>query len=71
MTELESYQGKLALVTGADGGIGEMLAKGLAATGPQVCATQLGRLAKRVANEIGCTAYRSAVERCCGTDTVM
>ena len=58
MAELEDYEGKLALVTGAGDGIGEMLAKGFASAGMRVCVQDIrGQAAERVAHEIGGSAF--------------
>jgi len=58
MTDLSAYAGKLALVTGAGDGIGEMLAKGFAAAGMRVCVQDIRlEAAARVAEEIGPMAF--------------
>lgn len=58
MSDLSDYQGKLALVTGAGDGIGEMLAKGFAKAGLRVCVQDIRKeAAERVASEIGDTAF--------------
>ena len=58
MTDLSAYKDKLAMVTGAGDGIGEMLAKGLASLGMQVCVQDIREeAAERVASEIGNGAF--------------
>lgn len=58
MTKLPDYDGKLALVTGAGDGIGEMLARGFAAAGMRVCVQDIrSESAERVASEIGDKAF--------------
>lgn len=58
MTNLSAFRGKLALVTGAGDGIGEMLAKGFAEAGMRVCVQDIREdAAARVAAEIGETAF--------------
>jgi len=58
MPELEAYRGKLAIVTGAGDGIGEMLARGFAAAGMTVGVQDIRReAAERVAQEIGGGAF--------------
>ena len=58
MSDLEAFEGKLALVTGAGDGIGEMLAKGFAGAGMRVCVQDIrGEAAERVAHEIGGNAF--------------
>ena len=54
MAGLSDYKGKRAIVTGAGDGIGEMLARNLAAAGMQVVVQDIrGEAAERVAHEIG------------------
>lgn len=58
MTALAAYTGKLALVTGAGDGIGEMLARRLASAGLRVCVQDIrGEAAARVAKDIGAAAF--------------
>ncbi|MEM7767928.1 MAG: SDR family oxidoreductase [Pseudomonadota bacterium] len=58
MTDLKDYAGRLALVTGAGDGIGEMLAKGLAGLGMVVAVQDIrAEAAERVAGEIGGDAF--------------
>ncbi|MEL6859574.1 MAG: SDR family NAD(P)-dependent oxidoreductase [Pseudomonadota bacterium] len=58
MTDLNSFSGKLAVVTGAGDGIGEMLAKRLAAEGLRVGVQDIREeAASRVAGEIGAAAF--------------
>ena len=58
MSELSEFEGKLALVTGAGDGIGEMLAKGFAGAGMRVCVQDIrAEAAERVAHEIGGSAF--------------
>ena len=58
MSELKDFEGKLALVTGAGDGIGEMLAKGFASAGMRVCVQDIrAEAAERVAHEIGRQAF--------------
>jgi len=58
MSDLESYRGKLAIVTGAGDGIGEMLARQLAAAGLRVGVQDIRRdAAERVASDIGQGAF--------------
>ena len=58
MTELSDFEGKLAIVTGAGDGIGEMLARNLAEIGMRVGVQDIRReAADRVAREIGCDAF--------------
>ena len=58
MGELTDFDGKLALVTGAGDGIGEMLAKGFARAGMRVCVQDIrAEAAERVAHEIGGAAF--------------
>ncbi|MEM9939237.1 MAG: SDR family NAD(P)-dependent oxidoreductase [Pseudomonadota bacterium] len=58
MSDIEAYAGKLALVTGAGDGIGEVLAKGFASIGMKVCVQDIRReAAERVADEIGGGAF--------------
>ncbi len=58
MTDLSAYQGKLAIVTGAGDGIGEMLARKLAAAGMRVGVQDIREeAASRVASEIGANAF--------------
>jgi NAD(P)-dependent dehydrogenase (short-subunit alcohol dehydrogenase family) len=55
---LADYKGKLALITGAGDGIGEMLAKGFAAEGLRVCVQDIrAESAERVVGEIGAAAF--------------
>ena len=58
MTKLNEYQGKLAMVTGAGDGIGEMLAKQLVAAGLTVAVQDIRQdAAERVVSEIGGSAF--------------
>ncbi|MDJ0920584.1 MAG: SDR family NAD(P)-dependent oxidoreductase [Henriciella sp.] len=58
MSDIETYAGKLALVTGAGDGIGEVLAKGFAGMGMTVCVQDIRpEAAERVATEIGGGAF--------------
>jgi len=58
MTNLNDYAGRLALVTGAGDGIGEMLARGLAGLGMAVAVQDIrAEAAERVAGEIGGGAF--------------
>ena len=58
MTKLSEYQGKLAMVTGAGDGIGEMLARNLAAAGLTVAVQDIRQdAAERVARDIGGSAF--------------
>lgn len=58
MSDLSSYHGKTAIVTGAGDGIGEMLARELAAAGMTVGVQDIrAESAERVANEIGGGAF--------------
>ncbi|TNE41920.1 MAG: SDR family NAD(P)-dependent oxidoreductase [Alphaproteobacteria bacterium] len=58
MPQLEDFKGKLALVTGAGDGIGEMLARHLALCGMRVGVQDIrAEAATRVANEIGADAF--------------
>ncbi|TNE56578.1 MAG: SDR family NAD(P)-dependent oxidoreductase [Alphaproteobacteria bacterium] len=58
MPQLEGFQGKLALVTGAGDWIGEMLARNLARCGMRVCVQDIrAEAAARVAAEIGAGAF--------------
>lgn len=58
MTKLNEYQGKLAMVTGAGDGIGEMLARELAKSGLRVCVQDIRPdAATRVSDEIGGHAF--------------
>lgn len=58
MSLKDQYQGKLALVTGAGDGIGEMLAKHFAAAGLRVAVQDIRReAAEKVAREIGQNAF--------------
>ena len=58
MTDLSAYQNKLAVVTGAGDGIGEMLARKLAAAGMRVGVQDIREeAASRVASEIGGNAF--------------
>lgn len=55
---LDAYRGKLAIVTGAGDGIGEMLARNLAEAGMQVGVQDIrAEAAERVAAEIGAGAF--------------
>ena len=63
MSELKDYEGKLALVTGAGDGIGEMLARKLAAAGMRVCVQDIRlEAAQRVATDIGGDAFPLAFD---------
>lgn len=63
MTALQDYVGKLALVTGAGDGIGEMLAKRFAKSGMRVCVQDIREeAAGRVADEIGDQAFALAFD---------
>ncbi len=63
MAGLSAYSGKLALVTGAGDGIGEMLAKGFAGAGMRVCVQDIREdAAARVAEEIGEGAFPLAFD---------
>jgi NADP-dependent 3-hydroxy acid dehydrogenase YdfG len=58
MADLNAFQGKLALVTGAGDGIGAMLAKGFASAGMRVGVQDIrAEAAERVAGEIGASAF--------------
>jgi len=58
MTILSAYRGKTAIVTGAGDGIGEMLARNLAAAGMIVGVQDIrAEAAKRVASDIGDGAF--------------
>ena len=58
MSDLNSYRGKTAIVTGAGDGIGEMLARKLAAAGMTVGVQDIrAEAAERVATEIGGGAF--------------
>ena len=58
MTDLAEYQGKTAIVTGAGDGIGEMLARNLAAAGLKVAVQDIRQnAAERVASDIGGDAF--------------
>lgn len=58
MSDLNAFEGELALVTGAGDGIGEMLAKGFARSGMRVCVQDIREdAALRVADEIGEAAF--------------
>lgn len=58
MTDLSAYKDKLAMVTGAGDGIGEMLARKLAAVGMKVCVQDIREdAATRVASDIGQGAF--------------
>ena len=58
MTDITSFSGKLALVTGAGDGIGAMLARGFAGWGMQVCVQDIrADAAQAVADEIGGGAF--------------
>ena len=60
MSDLSAYKGKLAMVTGAGDGIGEMLARQLAAAGMKVCVQDIREdAAARVAADIGGALSRS------------
>lgn len=63
MADLEAYEGKLALVTGAGDGIGRMLARGLAEAGLQVAVLDIrAEAAEAVAGEIGNGAFPLAAD---------
>lgn len=63
MSDLEAYRGRLALVTGAGDGIGEMLAKLFAGAGMRVCVQDIREdAAERVAAEIGGDAFPLAYD---------
>lgn len=63
MTNLNEYQGKLAMVTGAGDGIGEMLARNLAAAGLTVAVQDIRQdAAERVAGDIGGSAFAMAFD---------
>jgi NAD(P)-dependent dehydrogenase (short-subunit alcohol dehydrogenase family) len=63
MAELNAFEGKLALVTGAGDGIGAMLAKGFAGAGLRVCVQDIrGDAAERVAADIGTQAFPLAFD---------
>lgn len=63
MTGLDAYRGKLALVTGAGDGIGEMLARNLAEAGMRVCVQDIREdAAAGVASEIGEAAFPLAFD---------
>lgn len=58
MSDLAAYKDKLAIVTGAGDGIGEMLARKLAAAGMRVGVQDIrADAAERVAAEIGASAF--------------
>lgn len=58
MTELQEFEGKLAIVTGAGDGIGEMLARQLSAAGMRVGVQDIrAASAQRVAADIGNGAF--------------
>jgi len=58
VTSIRSYQGKLAIVTGAGDGIGEMLARNLAEAGMRVGVQDIrAEAAERVAGSIGGGAF--------------
>ena len=61
--ELPGIRGKVAIVTGAGGGIGEAYAKGLAAAGASVVVADIAKEAgERVAREIGASALAIEVD---------
>jgi 3-oxoacyl-[acyl-carrier protein] reductase len=61
--ELPGIRGKVALVTGAGGGIGEAYARGLAAAGARVVVADINKDgAERVAREIGADALAVDVD---------
>ena len=63
MSDLSAYKGKLAMVTGAGDGIGEMLARQLAAAGMKVCVQDIREdAAARVAADIGGAAFPLAFD---------
>ncbi|MDA1206459.1 MAG: SDR family NAD(P)-dependent oxidoreductase [Proteobacteria bacterium] len=63
MSDLRDYQGKLALVTGAGDGIGEMLARQLADSGLKVAVQDIrADAAARVAADIGEIAFPIAFD---------
>ena len=60
---MNTYAGKLALVTGAGDGIGAMLARGFAGWGMRVCVADIrGDAAEAVADEIGNGAFPLAFD---------
>lgn len=63
MADLAEFEGKLALVTGAGDGIGEMLARALADAGLRVCVQDIRlEAATRVADDIGGAAFPLAFD---------
>lgn len=63
MADLSAFAGKLAMVTGAGDGIGEMLARELAKAGLRVCVQDIRPdAAARVADAIGGDAFSSAFD---------
>jgi 3-oxoacyl-[acyl-carrier protein] reductase len=61
--ELPGLRGKVAVVTGAGGGIGEAYAKGLAAAGTRVVVADINKEAgERVARELGAEALAVEVD---------
>jgi NAD(P)-dependent dehydrogenase (short-subunit alcohol dehydrogenase family) len=61
--ELPGIRGKVAIVTGAGGGIGEAYARGLAAAGARVVVADIAKEAgERVAREIGAEALAIEVD---------
>ncbi len=63
MSHLSAFERKVALVTGAGDGIGEMLAKGFAGAGMTVCVQDIRpEAAERVAGEIGEAAFPLAFD---------
>jgi NAD(P)-dependent dehydrogenase (short-subunit alcohol dehydrogenase family) len=63
MSDFSAYRGKLAMVTGAGDGIGEMLARQLAAAGMKVCVQDIREdAAARVAADIGGNAFPLAFD---------
>ncbi|MEM9570877.1 MAG: SDR family NAD(P)-dependent oxidoreductase [Pseudomonadota bacterium] len=63
MTDLSAFAGKLAMVTGAGDGIGEMLAREMAKAGLRVCVQDIRpEAAARVADAIGGDAFSLAFD---------